>query len=78
MCKKSQLSYGYPMVMVWVSYGTITIVSRICTYFMRIREYEQAQKKRPYSFFTRENFQRIGFEACFFLCNPATSSLPGD
>ena len=21
MCKKSQLSYGYPMVMVWVSYG---------------------------------------------------------
>ena len=44
MCKKSQLSYGYPMVMVWVSYGTTTIVSRICPYFMRIREYEQAQK----------------------------------
>ena len=27
--------------------------------------------------FARENFLRIGFEACFFLCNPATSSLPG-
>jgi len=26
--------------------------------------------------FARENFLRIGFEACFFLCNPATSSLP--
>ncbi len=39
---------------------------------------KRAQKKRPYNFFTRENFQRIGFEACFFLCNPATSSLPGD
>ena len=37
---------------------------------------KRAQKKRPYNFFTRENFQRIGFEACFFLCNPATSSLP--
>ena len=31
-----------------------------------------AQKKRPHSF-TRENFLRIGFEACFSLCNPATS-----
>ena len=31
-----------------------------------------AKKKRPHSF-TRENFLRIGFEACFFLCNPATS-----
>ena len=37
---------------------------------------KRTQKKRPYNFFTRENFQRIGFEACFFLCNPATSSLP--
>ena len=25
MCKKSQLSYGYPMVILWVSYGAITI-----------------------------------------------------
>ena len=50
MCKKSQLSYGYPMVMVWVSYGTITIVSRICTYFIIIRGHKKAQKKRPYSF----------------------------
>ena len=25
--------------------------------------------------FARENFLRIGFEACFFLCNPTTSSL---
>ena len=42
MCKKSQLSYGYPMVMVWVSYGTITIVSRICTYFIIIRGHKKA------------------------------------
>ena len=33
------------------------------------------QKKRRTTF-ARENFLRIGFEACFFLCNPATSSLP--
>ena len=27
MCKKSQLSYGYPMVILWVSYGMITILA---------------------------------------------------
>ena len=24
MCKKRLLSYGYPMVIIWVSYGKIT------------------------------------------------------
>ena len=33
-------------------------------------------KKAPCSVFARENFLKIGFEACFFLCNPTTSSLP--
>ena len=33
-------------------------------------------KKAPYITSARENFLRIGFEACFFLCNPTTSSLP--
>ena len=28
MCKKSQLSYGYPMVILWVSYGMTPILTR--------------------------------------------------
>ena len=30
------------------------------------------QKKHRVAF-ARENFLKIGFEACFFLCNPTTS-----
>ena len=36
---------------------------------------KKAQKKHRVAF-ARENFLKIGFEACFFLCNPTTSSLP--
>jgi len=28
MCKKVALSYGYPMVMVWVSYGIVSLNPR--------------------------------------------------
>ena len=34
---------------------------------------EKGHKKSVRITIARENFLKIGFEACFFLCNPTTS-----
>jgi hypothetical protein len=47
---------------------------KITTIFPNMQDFWAKKKHR--TTFARENFLRIGFEACFFLCNPTTSSLP--